>query len=356
MPMAKTDQVVGSLLGAAVGDALGLPYEGLSARRARSMLGAPVRYRLLFARGMVSDDTEHACMTAQALLVAGDDVGKFRISLAWRLRWWFLGLPAGIGFATLRSILRLWVGVPSTRNGVFSAGNGPAMRAGILGSAIGDTEKLKPFVIASTRLTHSDPKAEFGACAVALAAQMASSSSSRQVDGAEYHACLVSFLPPDAHELLRLIESAVVSVESRQSTPAYARQIGLERGVTGNMYHTVPVAIHAWLAHQLHFEGAVVSAIECGGDTDTVASIVGAIAGAACGKDGIPEPWRKNLVEWPRSATLIETLGARLGASVDAGRAGDEVALFIPAVVLRNVVFLVVVLFHGFRRLLPPYH
>jgi len=46
--------IVGSLLGTAVGDALGLPYEGLSPRRAERMLGTPDRYRFVPGRGMVS--------------------------------------------------------------------------------------------------------------------------------------------------------------------------------------------------------------------------------------------------------------------------------------------------------------
>jgi ADP-ribosylglycohydrolase len=65
----RTDTLTGVLLGTAVGDALGLPREGLSPRRARRLFGGPpLRHRLVFGRGMVSDDTEHACVTAQALL------------------------------------------------------------------------------------------------------------------------------------------------------------------------------------------------------------------------------------------------------------------------------------------------
>lgn len=44
-----------------------------------------------------------------------------------------LGLPAGIGLTTLKGIGKMWLGVKPTRSGVFSAGNGPAMRSSILG-------------------------------------------------------------------------------------------------------------------------------------------------------------------------------------------------------------------------------
>ena len=128
------------LLGTAVGDALGLPYENLSPRRARKLLGEPVRYRLLFGRGMVSDDTEHACLTAQALVRSGLDPERFGHELAWSLRWWVLGIPAGAGSATLRAAFRLWLGFGFRSSGVRSAGNGPSMRSAILGAAVDDLD------------------------------------------------------------------------------------------------------------------------------------------------------------------------------------------------------------------------
>jgi ADP-ribosylglycohydrolase len=79
-----------------VGDALGLPREGLSRRRARGLFGGPPQqqHRFLFGRGMVSDDTEHTCLVGQALLRAPEDVGAFARPLAWRLRFWLRGNQA----------------------------------------------------------------------------------------------------------------------------------------------------------------------------------------------------------------------------------------------------------------------
>ena len=57
--------LVGTILGTAVGDAIGLPREGLSPARARRLFGdPPLRHRFLLGRGMISDDTEHTCMVA----------------------------------------------------------------------------------------------------------------------------------------------------------------------------------------------------------------------------------------------------------------------------------------------------
>ena len=118
MPAAKEHAITGCILGTAVGDAMGLALEGLSRRRQPRMFPDISGYRLLpLGKGLCSDDTEHTCMLAQSLIgVAGLDAEAaartFSSSFGWRLRFWLLGMPAGIGLATLRSILKLWIGFP----------------------------------------------------------------------------------------------------------------------------------------------------------------------------------------------------------------------------------------------------
>ena len=171
----RINRIAGAILGTAVGDAIGLPGEGLPPQRAARLFGTgPFGHRFIFGRGMVSDDTEHTCMIAQALLAAPEDADAFVRCLGWKLRWWLLGIPAGIGLGTLRAILKLWLGFPPERSGVLSAGNGPAMRVAILGVCIDqDDEKLRSYVQVSTRLTHTDSRAEQGALIIALAARHA---------------------------------------------------------------------------------------------------------------------------------------------------------------------------------------
>jgi len=103
--MNRIDAAIGSLLGTAVGDSLGLPMEGLSRDRQRRMFPRIDGQMLLLGRGMCSDDTEHSCMVAQAVAMHGRSETAFAASMRWRLRWWLLALPAGTGFATLRAIL-----------------------------------------------------------------------------------------------------------------------------------------------------------------------------------------------------------------------------------------------------------
>jgi ADP-ribosylglycohydrolase len=347
------DSVVGCILGTAVGDSIGLPYEGLSRRRAARMFGPPDRQRFFFGRGMVSDDTEHTCIVAQSLIEANSDLNVFQRSLARRLRHWLLGIPAGIGTATLRSIIRLWMGISPERSGVFSAGNGPAMRAAILGIAFSDPQALRRFVRVSSRVTHSDPKAEYGAFAIALAAHMAGQT--RVVCPNTYLDQLSSFLNNDANQLIELIARSIAAVNDGQTTECFADSLGLQSGVSGYIYHSVPVAIHAWLAHPSDFHSAITSVIRCGGDTDSVAAIVGGIVGASVGRRGIPDEWLNTLIEWPRTVAWMEHLGTQLTSSIHSGSRVRPIGLPALGVLVRNMLFLTVVLYHGFRRLAPPY-
>jgi ADP-ribosylglycohydrolase len=193
-----TDRLVGLLLGTAVGDALGLPAEGLSPRRRQRLMPSPWRHRFVFGRGMFSDDTEHALFVAQSLLEEPEDPVRFQRRLARRLRWWFASLPAGIGKATARSCLKLWVGFPPTRSGVFSAGNGPAMRSAIIGAYFHDRlEMIERFMRASTELTHTDPKALVGALAIARLAAWAVRRESQQAPmQPQSYRCFPSWRPP----------------------------------------------------------------------------------------------------------------------------------------------------------------
>src|ERR1051326_7688879 len=158
----------GVLLGTAVGDALGLPAENLSPARIRKWWKGEWRMRLVFCHGMISDDTEHTLMGAQALLSDSTDHCAFQRALAWKFRWWFASLPGGVGLATAKACLRLWSGFPADKAAVASAGGGPAMRSAIIGAYFAhQPERRTDFVRASSRLTHRGWQAETAAQAVA---------------------------------------------------------------------------------------------------------------------------------------------------------------------------------------------
>lgn len=334
----------GSLLGTAVGDALGLPAEGMSrARIARRWSG--IRHQLVFGKGMFSDDTEHTLMVASALLRHGDDSLAFQRALGWKLRWWLLALPAGVGLSTAKAIVRLWLGFRATRSGVKSAGNGAAMRSAILGVMFReDDAKRREFVLAACRLTHTDPRAEESAILVAEAAVLAA----RKASQSEALATLRTLVVSD--EMRTRFAKLEAALAAGTSVPDYASEIGCSQGVSGFAPNTVAMALFSWLRHRGQFETAVRSVIECGGDTDTVAAITGGISGAEVGEAGIPREWIDDICDWPRSVSYIRQLSEALAMNqLSVPR------LFLPAVPLRNFLFLVIVLMHGFRRLLPPY-
>lgn len=339
-----------ALLGTAIGDALGLPYEGLGAARAARLLGPPDRYRLLPGRGMVSDDTEHALLTAEALARSGGDPEAFGRALAGQLRLWLLGLPAGVGWATLRAGLRLLVGVPAGRSGVFSAGNGPAMRAAVIGAAVQDAAQLPALIRVSSRLTHTDPKAEYAALAVALAA-FHSARGTRET----YPTALRALWPGDdaGREVLGLIERAAEHARAGGTLAAFAGEQGWTRGVSGYSLHTVPAALLLWFRHGPELLAALQEAVSCGGDTDTVAAITGGLIGAG-GVGAAPE-WRTRLLEPGLSEGRLQALAERVEQAIAEGRPAPGPSPVGPARLPRNLLFLAVVLGHGLRRMLPPY-
>ncbi len=152
-----------------------------------------------------------------------------------------------------------------------------------------------------------------------------------------------------------LIADAVNSANDGQSTDSFADSLGLSKGVSGYVYHSVPVAIHASFVHQHDFRSAVAAVIQCGGDADSTGAIVGGIIGTAVGKEGIPSEWLDHLLEWPRSVSWMERLGVQVDSSISSDAKDRPIALPVWGLLPRNLFFLLVVLYHGFRRLFPPY-
>lgn len=348
--MTQEKAIIGCLLGTAVGDAFGLPYEGLTGQKQQKLAPNLDKHRFLGNKGMFSDDTEHTCMVAQSLIVSAGDERLFARSLGWRLRWWLLGLPAAVGFATLRAIVKLWLGFSPRHSGVFSAGNGAAMRSAILGVCYGENrQKLRSLVKINTRITHRDPKAEWGALAIAIASYLATTPA--LITPETYYQTLEGFLDSEATEFKDLIGKACISAAKGETGVDFAASLGLTKGISGYIYHTVPVVIQIWLRHQTDYQQGITEIIRLGGDTDTTAAILGGIIGAKVGKTGIPAHWLINIWEYPRSISWLERLGIRLAEVIDQNQSQSPVSLLIPALIVRNLIFLLIVIGHGFYRL-----
>lgn len=291
-------------------------------------------------------------MVAQALLATQGEPERFARSLAWRLRWWLAGLPAGTGLATLKATLRLWLGYSWRTSGVYSAGNGPAMRAGLLGIFAGSDDDLcKQLVHQGTRMTHTDPMAEQGALLIALAARHAAWRQSAQIaDFMREARKEVSNAP-----LLGALATVETALRHKSSATQLADELGLNRGVSGYVLHTVPVCLFCWLRYPHDFREAIEAVVRLGGDTDTTAAITGGLLGAALGASAIPEEWLNDICEWPRSTAWMSMVAQRLTTMINEGTSPGPETLFWPAILPRNLLFLCAILVHGLRRMLPPY-
>ena len=177
------------------------------------------------------------------------------------------------------------------RSGVFSAGNGSAMRAPVLGWEVDDEGELRRLVEISTTTTHTDPKAIVGA--LALAKTM--------------HYCKRNTEPTreELIEVWRQVDSrdfwqaAVAAVEGAASLPELLELTGQKRGVGGYILHTVPVCLFVAEKHRDNFRAAVAEGFLAGGDTDTAAAITAALSIGFGGEP--PEEWLK-IVDYPMRA------------------------------------------------------
>jgi ADP-ribosylglycohydrolase len=205
-------------------------------------------------------------------------------------------------------------------------------------------------VDASSCLTHTDPRT---AAAALAAAEAAAAIITCPDPRTETRRRLPGCSPlPAWQNLCRQIDAAL---DGRRTTHEFARALDLERGVTGYALHSVPVALYAWLRHPGDFRGALTSALDCGGDTDTVGAIVGALAGCEAGPDALPAEWLGGIREWPRGLRTLQGLARRLAETLPSGRPGPPVRYLRAGVPVRNLFLLGIVLAHGLRRLLPPW-
>ena len=221
------------------------------------------------------------------------------------------------------------------------------MRSALIGAFFReDRERIREYVKVSTRLTHTDPKAETAALAIALTAAWAATHEEPNVSKLRE-----LWLDAGAADTswVGLINKLVAAHSRDLSVADFAKELGLEKGVTGYCYHTVPIALYAWLRHRGDFRASLVTVLNCGGDTDTMGAITGALAAV---RGEIPSEWIEAIRDYPISVRYLRALAHSL-VEIDNGSPTEAPGFAWIALPLRNAMFLVVVLTHGFRRLLP---
>jgi ADP-ribosyl-[dinitrogen reductase] hydrolase len=306
------DRAVGVLLGAAAGDALGVPYEYDS----RALPGPGEQALMLggglggYAPGQWSDDTEMACVIAEVAATGADlrDEATLDRIAAGFLRWYADG-PADVGIQT-RAVLRPLRGIDEAgaasrmraraaelhaRTG-RTAGNGSLMRTAPVALAhLGDPDAIAAAARAVSELTHHDPQAGEACVLWCLAIDHAVRTGELDVRVGLGH------VGPEWNALLD---------EAERATPD--RFAGTNGWVVAALQGAWAAVVHAG-----GLQTGLQAAVRGGGDTDTVAAIAGALLGAVYGGSAVPGRWRRMLHGWPglrvRDLTRLAILAAWRG-------------------------------------------
>ena len=343
MNPSRRDRLAGTLLGTALGDALGLPAEGMSRRAITRRFGTVDRFRLLGRVGFVSDDTEQTALVAQALVEAPRDLDRAIRLFRRGLLGWFCRFPWGAGRATLRACGRISLGL--RRPGVRSAGNGAAMRAAIIGVFYHDRpEERRRAVRAFAEVTHTDPRAVEGALFVAeVAATATELNPGQRLDAVRLGRAVVS-----DPELGSAIDRALELASTNTSTEVAA----MTCGTSGFVVSTLGFATFLFVRWGDHPLRCWAEGIAAGGDTDTIAAIVGGWMGASEGEAGLPSSLIAQIHDGPFGPTHLRRLAEAL-AQTDDGVGRPPPGYSWAAALVRNLLLFPVILAHGCRRLTP---
>ncbi len=321
-------QYVGCVVGLAVGDALGFPAEFRRRKQILSEISPQGITDFIglqdsrFSRpqftssghppGTFTDDTQMTIAVAEALLAAGNaELDPLMTAMAERFVLWSRSAdnnraPGGTCMDACRNLA---AGVPWKTAGIStSKGCGSAMRVAPIGLYYQDLDRVADVARWSSLLTHGHPAAIEGAAAAAILVAMAL----REATPEEM------FSEVDRTCATQCVEfaSAWRKLPDALSQPPEAVLI---EGVLGEGWvaeEAVAGAMYCFWRFPDDFRRAVLTAINTDGDSDTLGTITGSIAGARLGKDAIPSNWRSDVED---SAYLHE-----LGSQLWKARTGDR--------------------------------
>jgi ADP-ribosyl-[dinitrogen reductase] hydrolase len=293
------EKISGCILGGAVGDAVGLPYEGSD---------APIEAVELKGQ-KISDDTQLTLATCEAI-IENDGIVDPSVIASRFASWHENRRISGIGASTYKALSELVAGghwALVGRKGEYAAGNGAAMRIAPLAFCLNPKNNDARQVIRDvSRITHHNEEAYVGALAVTIAVRSAWSGR-------------LDLLPqiieslPDSKVRDRLAEMAQLEID----TPL--RDVARRYGCSGYVVESIPLALYgAQRVSSVGFENLMRELISVGGDTDTIASIAGQVAGTFLGEKGLPQHLFAQLQE----VELIVSLAKQFAEKIVANGAG----------------------------------
>ncbi|MCD6504576.1 ADP-ribosylglycohydrolase family protein [Candidatus Bathyarchaeota archaeon] len=294
---------LGCMVGAAIGDAVGAFFEGrwriaLEEVAARLLEEHTLRY---------TDDTEMTIGLAESIIrnkrVEPDDLIKTFIENFEPSR--------GYGWGTIKVLRRVERGESwreasgKAFGGEGSFGNGAAMRVSPVGLFYyDDPEGLVTAAELSSLVTHSHPLGIEGAVVQAYSVSMAVKSDLRE--GFRWKDLLDDLIGKIARtEVFRRKLQAVRELLTKKVD----REEVVEKLGNGvEAFNSVPTAIYIFLKNSRDFKAAILNAVCLGGDTDTIASMVGALSGSYLGFQAIPDEWFRKLEDGEYIRSLAEKL------------------------------------------------
>jgi ADP-ribosylglycohydrolase len=300
------DAFRGSLLGTAVGDALGRPLKGWSAARIAREHGE-VREMFGHPRGRYTEDTQMTIAVAEWLLEDELDGGALarRIQKAYNAN-------RDYGRTTTDVMRRLRAGEDwqTAADHAFARGSfGHGAAARIAPCALrfhGDRDALERAVEGCASVTHSHPLGIAGALLQARQIALALAQRGSPLDPAAFAVDLRSTTA--STEFRHKVRSVEDMLAKRAGASAARDRLGCNATALGS----VTTALYCFLCHAESFEDAVVFAVNLGGESDAIGAMTGAIAGAYHGERAIPARWLEQLEEGEKGRSYIARLADAL--------------------------------------------
>ena len=285
--MTTKDRSAGSLLGLAIGDALGTTLEfttpGSFTPITEMNGGGPFHLKA----GQWTDDTSMALCLAESLVNKGFDPGD---QISGYLRWWKEGHLSATGSCfdigcTVSAALRNFqkTGDPfSGSTDPYSAGNGSIMRLAPVPMFFDDAREAIHFSGESSRTTHQAPAA-IDAC------RFLGGILHGLIHGATKEAVLAPLYHP-AGETWKDLQPDIEKV----ATGSFKTKNPPDIRGTGYVVASLEAALWAF-HHAEDFRHGALLAVNLGEDADTTGAIYGQLAGAYFGRSGLPEDWLQRL-------------------------------------------------------------
>ena len=306
-PATKAERIAGAVLGAAIGDAMGHPTEFMSMEDIRSQWGAAgvTGFELWWTRDGVryapyTDDTQMAEAVIRGLLDGRDqglDLDATMRGLARHFIDWSkqpdLSKRAP-GNACLAGCAQLAQDVPWREAGGPTAGGcGSVMRAWPFGLMFqDDVEKAEQWAVEHSRLTHNDPIALAACAALAVGTALLVRGEATDV----VVPAMVKAAGRWCATTARMIEQAVD--EARRGV---LPDVTLDRLRGWAAHEAIAAAVYVFMRHQDDPRATILEGANTPGDSDSIASIAGALVGARCGLSALPGYWVRDV---ERSAEL----------------------------------------------------